>query len=99
MHNAQIVINGSLAADAVEYIDISFGPQYSENVCTTLIKPTNQIRPFWTMTEVYKELIPDEYKKGELKMVFNSITFRCDAIAGVMKNLREWKKFKSNNPK
>ena len=99
MHNAQIVIDGSLAADAVEYIDITFGPLSSKKVCATLVLPTNKIRPFWTMSEVYKELIPTEYKNGELKMVFNSITFWCDAIAGVMKNLREWKKITSNNPK
>ena len=99
MHNAQIVIDGSLAADAVEYIDITFGPLSSEQVRAHLVLPTNRIRPFWTMSEVYNELIPTEYKNGELKMVFNSITFRCDAIAGVMKSLREWKKFSSKKPK
>ena len=91
MHNAQIVINGSVAADAVEYIDTTFGPLSSEKVPATLVLPTNKIRPFWTMSKVYKELILTKYKERELKMVFNSITFWCDAIAGVMKNLREWK--------
>ena len=99
MHKAQLVINGSLAADAVEYIDITFGPLSSKKVCATLVLPINKLHPFWTVSKVYKELIPTTYKEGELKMVFNSIMFQCDAITGVMKNLREWKKITSKSPK
>jgi len=99
MHKANLRIDGELGLDAVEYIDISFGPVSSKKVREKLVLPTNRIRPFLSMREVYNEHLSTEYKDDLIKMEFHSITFRCEAISGIMKTLRQLELFKTKQGK
>ena len=99
MHKANLRIDGEFGLDAVEYIDISFGPVLSKKVREKLVLPKNQIRPFLSMHTVYNEHLSTEYEDDLIKMEFHSITFRCEAIAGIMKTLQQLELFKTQQSK
>ena len=51
------------------------------------------------MREVYNKHLSTEYKDDLIKMEFHSITFRCEAISGIMKTLRQLELFKTKQGK